>query len=89
MDGVVPSSPRISPLLLVALERLDDPYVPIAEVARQLGREADRLGLTRPSYDRVRELVHERRAALRLLAAVELLAAVTFRPDTDRPRPPL
>ncbi|HET8605986.1 MAG TPA: hypothetical protein VFL66_03045 [Gaiellaceae bacterium] len=85
---MVACSPRISPLLLVALERLDDPSVPIAETARRLGREADRLGLTRPSYDRVRELVHERRGALRLLAVVEMLAVVTSRPEHGSPRPP-
>ena len=56
------AAPRISPRLLAALERLDDETVPIAEVSRRLGREAQRLGLPRPSYQRVRVLVHELRA---------------------------
>jgi hypothetical protein len=34
----------------------------IAELRRLVGTEADRLGLTRPSYERVRVLAHELRA---------------------------
>ena len=52
---------RISPRLLAALARLDDDAVPIAEVYRRVGAEADRLNLPRPSYERVRVLVHELR----------------------------
>jgi hypothetical protein len=55
---VVRSGPRIHPDLVRALMRIDDETVPIAEVCRRLGAEADRRGLTRPSYERVRELVH-------------------------------
>ncbi len=33
----------------------------IAEINRLVGEEAERIGLTRPSYERVRELVHEAR----------------------------
>jgi hypothetical protein len=55
---VTTSAPRIRPPLLEALARHDDPRVPIAEVCRRVGAEADRLGLTRPSYERIRELVH-------------------------------
>src|SRR5947208_17043305 len=54
-------APRISFRLLQSLERLDDPNVPIAEVNRWLGAEAMRLGLPRPSYQRVRVLVHQLR----------------------------
>lgn len=77
---MVVSAPRIAPELIAALERVDDESIPIAEVARRLGAEADRLGLPRPSYDRVRELVHERRLLLRLLQVSDLLVAVTQRP---------
>jgi hypothetical protein len=52
-------APRISPRLLEAIVRLDDRSVPIAETCRRVGREAERLGLPRPSYQRVRVLVHE------------------------------
>jgi hypothetical protein len=54
-------APRIPDRLVEALVRLDDPSVSIAETNRRLGEQADRLGLTRPSYERVRELVHESR----------------------------
>jgi hypothetical protein len=61
-SGVVLAfAPRISPRLLEALVRLDDRRVPIAEVNRRVGAEAVRLGLRRPSYQRVRELVHASR----------------------------
>jgi hypothetical protein len=77
---VVASAPRIAPELIAALERLDDPSIPIAEIARRLGSEADRLGVPRPSYDRVRELVHERRLLVRLLEVSDLLVSITQRP---------
>jgi hypothetical protein len=51
-------APRISPRLLDAIARFDDKAHPIAETSRRVGREAERLGLPRPSYERVRELVH-------------------------------
>jgi hypothetical protein len=54
-------APRISPRLLEALVRLDDRSVPIAEVNRRVGAEAVRLGLPRPSYQRIRVLVHDSR----------------------------
>ena len=54
-------APRIGPRLLAAIVRLDDPRRPIAETCRRVGAEANRLGLPRPSYQRVRELVHQAR----------------------------
>jgi hypothetical protein len=56
-------APRIDAALLEALVELDDPTVPIAEINRRVGRRAEQLGLRRPSYQRVRELVHESRQA--------------------------
>jgi hypothetical protein len=47
--------------LIEAIVRFDDRSRPIAEVNRRVGEEAERLGLTRPSYQRIRELVHEAR----------------------------
>ena len=47
--------------LLERLERIDDGKLPIAEVARRLCAEAESLGLTRPGYERIRQLVHELR----------------------------
>jgi hypothetical protein len=43
------------------LVKLDDPSVPIAETYRRVADEAERLGLTRPSYERIRVLVHQSR----------------------------
>ena len=54
-------APRIPPRLLHALDRLDDRRLPIAEINRRVGAEAERLGLRRPSYERVRELLHQLR----------------------------
>ena len=54
-------APRISRHLVDALVRFDRRTVPIAETARRVGAEADRLGYPRPSYERVRELVHQAR----------------------------
>ena len=56
------SAPRIPNRLLDAIDRIDDGKLPLAEIARRVGAEADRLGLTRPSYERVRQLIHEARA---------------------------
>ena len=55
------AAPRIEPLLLAAIERLDDDASPIAEVYRRVAALASELGLTRPSYEQVRTLVHEHR----------------------------
>jgi hypothetical protein len=54
-------APRLSPRLVEAVVRLDDRRVSIAEINRRVGQEAERLGLPRPSYQRVRELVHQSR----------------------------
>jgi hypothetical protein len=45
------AAPRIGPLLLAGIERLDDDSVPIAEVHRRVAALASHLGLTRPSYE--------------------------------------
>ena len=56
------SAPRIAHALLEHLERIDDTTLPIAEIHRRLGREAEARGLTRPSYERVREIIRITRA---------------------------
>jgi hypothetical protein len=55
---VTTAAPRIGQKLLRVIARLDDRSVPIAELNRRVGASAERFGLTRPSYERVRELVH-------------------------------
>jgi len=55
------SAARITPDLLTMLDRLDDGRLPVAEVARRLGAEAELRGQLRPSYERIRQLVRELR----------------------------
>jgi hypothetical protein len=74
---VVTLAPRISHQLLEAIVRLDDRGRPIAETYRRVGAEAERLGLTRPSYQRVRVLVHELRRIRRRPTAIDLLRLAT------------
>jgi len=76
---VLAFAPRISPRLVRALDRLDDPGLPIAEVNRRLGVEAERLGLHRPSYQRVRELVHLLRRWRRRPSTARVLAEIAYR----------
>ena len=72
-------APRISHRLLDAIARLDDSRLPIAEVNRRVGREAWRLGLPKPSYQRVRELVHAlRRLRHRRPSTTDVLLDVAF-----------
>jgi hypothetical protein len=73
-------APRIPAELIEILLRLDDRNRPIAETYRQLGAEADRLGLTRPSYERVRELVHELREGSPRLTPLQVLMLLTTMP---------
>src|SRR5437588_10448740 len=58
-------SPRLSSRLVAEIERADRGTVPIAEISRRVGAAADRLGLPRPSYERIRQLVHEQRCLRR------------------------
>jgi hypothetical protein len=74
---VVTLAPRISHQLLEAIVRLDDRGRPIAETYRRVGAEAERLGLTRPSYQRVRVLVHELRRIRRGPTTIDVLRLVT------------
>src|SRR5437867_614448 len=69
-------APRISHRLVEAVVRFDDRTVPIAETYRRVGAEAERLGLTRPSYQRIRVLVHESRRIRRGPTSVDLLRLV-------------
>ena len=70
---VTRQAPRIDRRLVAALRRLDDPSLPIAETVRRAGVMADELGLTRPSYEQIRVLVHaERRQAQTRRARREL-----------------
>jgi hypothetical protein len=69
----------MSPRLLAAISRLDDERLPIAEVCRRVCAEADRLGLPRPSYQRVRVIVHEERRLRAQVTTGDVLLDVAFR----------
>lgn len=53
---------HLSPRLLDEVDRLSAKHLGIAEINRRVGVKAQRLGTTKPSYERVRQLVHESRA---------------------------
>jgi hypothetical protein len=76
---VLAFAPRISPKLLRALDRIDDRWLPIAEINRRLGAEAERLGYPRPSYQRVRELLHQLRRMRRGPTTASVLLEVALR----------
>jgi hypothetical protein len=76
---VLAFAPRISPRLLRILNRIDDPRLTFAELNRRLGAEAERLGLPRPSYQRVRELLHRLRALRRRPSTTSVLVDIAFR----------
>jgi len=65
---------RVTRELLDLVARLDDPAEPLAEIARRVGAETERRGLTRPSYETVRRLIHD----LRHLRARPSTAEVFF-----------
>ena len=96
---MVDAAPRIDSRLLAALVRLQRRDRSIAETNRRLGELAESLGLPRPSYERVRALIHEhRRRPIRLHAGEILLeialqtrppeAFVDFMAGTLPPKPP-
>jgi hypothetical protein len=76
---MVTLAPRISPRLIEAIVRFDDRSTPIAETHRRVGAEAERLGLTRPSYQRIRELVHRSRSIRRGPTTTQVLLEVAWR----------
>jgi hypothetical protein len=77
-------APRISPRLVSFLDRLAARDLSAAEICRQVGDEAERLGLTRPSYQCVRLLVKEARRLPAGRSAGEALAGIAypFKPPT-------
>ena len=76
---MVASAARVDSRLVAALERLDRVGVPIAETYRRVGVVARELGLLRPSYERVRTLVHEARRRGRQPSAGDVLLDIAFR----------
>jgi hypothetical protein len=72
-------APRLPPKLLAAIVRLDDRRLPMAEVNRRVGRAAWKLGLPKPSYQRVRQLVHLARSIRRGPTTARVLMDVALR----------
>jgi hypothetical protein len=62
-----------------AVARFDDRASPIAEIYRRVADEAERLGYPRPSYQRIRVLVHESRRIRRQSSTAGVLAEVILR----------
>jgi hypothetical protein len=79
---VTSCAPRIDPRLVAAVERLDDEALSLAEVCRRVGRVADALELTRPSYEQLRVLIrlHRGRALPPDARAILLDVALRARP---------
>ena len=74
------AAPRLHPMLVTALERLDRRDRPYAESHRLLGEVADLIGLTRPSYQQTRVLIHEHRRRRLAPSTGEILMAVALSP---------
>lgn len=73
-------APRLSPRLLDFIEAVSELRVPIAEISRMVGTEAERLDLPRPSYQCVRVLVHEARELRRgQVSATDVLVDIATR----------
>jgi hypothetical protein len=78
---VTRSAAHIPERLYRRLDKLDDRTVPIAETYRRLAAQAEEWGLARPSYERIRTLVHQSRRWKRARGSSTstVLLDVTFR----------
>jgi hypothetical protein len=76
---MVSSAPRLHRLLIDCIEGLSRRSLPIAEIGRRVGAEAENLGLPRPSYEQVRVLVHEARLRTSVPTTSEVLVDIAFR----------
>jgi hypothetical protein len=71
-------APRISPRLIAVIDQLAARELSSAEICRLVGEEAERIGLTRPSYQRVRVLVLEARRRPPDLSTRESLSGIAY-----------
>jgi hypothetical protein len=76
---VASSAPRLDSKLLAAVVRMHDDSLPIAEINRRVGEIALALGLTKPSYEQVRVLVHALRRRQLDPSTGEILLDIAFR----------
>ncbi len=73
-------APRLPQRLHDVVERESKRRVPIAEICRRVGAEAEASGLPRPSYEEVRRLVHRyRRFRTSKPSTTRIVADVVFR----------
>lgn len=75
---MVTIAPRIPMRLLEEVELLSGLPLPIAEINRRVGRAAWRLSVPRPSYERVRVLVHVARRLRPLTPMICVRLSVRF-----------
>jgi hypothetical protein len=76
---MVPSAPRLHRRLVNEIIRLSMSRLSAAEITRCVGAKATRDGLPRPSYERVRLLVHEARLRALEPSTADVLLDVAFR----------
>jgi hypothetical protein len=76
---MVPSAPRLHPRLVNEIVRLSKSRLTAAQITRRVGTKAADDGLSRPSYERVRLLVHEARERALEPSTVDVLLDVAFR----------
>jgi hypothetical protein len=73
-------APRIGHRLRAEIERLADQSMTAAEITRTVGTTAERWGLQRPSYQRVRQLVGEHRRRPKPASTAEFVVDFVYRP---------
>lgn len=73
------SAPRLDSRLVAATIRADDKNRPIAETYRAVAALAERLGLSRPSYESIRRVVHATRAGKRDPSIGQVLLDIDLR----------
>jgi hypothetical protein len=72
-------APPLSTDLLRALDSANGGGLAIAEINRRVGATAERLGKVRPSYELVRQTVHERRLRQSERLLLQVALGVAFR----------
>jgi hypothetical protein len=73
------SAPRLHPRVVEAIVRLSRSQLSFAQINRRIGAVAAEHGLPRPSYERVRLLVHEARERDLYPSTAEVLLDVALR----------
>jgi hypothetical protein len=76
---VARSAPRIDQRLLAAIADIDRRGRPIAETNRLVGQVAETMGLPKPSYEQVRQVVHRARNGGRRYGLREAYVDASFR----------